>query len=545
MLLQLGESYQNHNMRQLAELEKNLIFYAPLDEWSGTRDLVSGAIGTPTTIYPTIDNKGNGRRWLDYSNTIYSYTSFPSITFSATDAFSIILKINPSKLGWSFLVGSSVHNDGININYVGNVWSFRNQSLVYGYFSDVPIINTWVTIAYVADGKGNISLYIDGIFHQTITMGSGGTAITFNRINSGDATNNRFAGSISMLRIFNYALTPTQIVNYIKPEYAIEYADRIIGTIGTELITNSADRDFSSDTGFWSKLGNVTISGGICNINTSGAIAEIYKDAIWLINKKYRLTIQLLANRLGQLAIDGGISTIPILAIPGTYSYIITASSTLAIKRSGSATDADFSNLSLIQVGCVLDLNSEGMGTSTWVDKTNSLTATNSGCQYILPSSSNLGTTYFNGSTGKIVYNGMNGLVGDITIAVIINPISILTTGYIFSNTQCWINILTTMRLGFSRAGSTTIASINNSINLNTINIILITSKSDGVTNFYINGVLSGTANQAAGTPVDGGSTLNIAQQAGNGFYNGRMNKLAIWNTILSSDQIALINQTF
>ncbi len=48
--------------------------------------------------------------------------------------------------------------------------------------------------------------------------------------------------------------------------------------LGSELITNAADREFSSDTGFWAKDGGSTISGGVVNINNvpgTWAIAKL------------------------------------------------------------------------------------------------------------------------------------------------------------------------------------------------------------------------------------------------------------------------------
>jgi len=47
--------------------------------------------------------------------------------------------------------------------------------------------------------------------------------------------------------------------------------------LGAEQITNAADRDFSSDTGFWAKEGTTTISGGVVNVNTATDIYPIYR----------------------------------------------------------------------------------------------------------------------------------------------------------------------------------------------------------------------------------------------------------------------------
>lgn len=47
--------------------------------------------------------------------------------------------------------------------------------------------------------------------------------------------------------------------------------------LGAEVITNPADREFSSDTGFWTKGTGVTISGGVVNVNGPGGDYPIYR----------------------------------------------------------------------------------------------------------------------------------------------------------------------------------------------------------------------------------------------------------------------------
>jgi hypothetical protein len=59
---------------------------------------------------------------------------------------------------------------------------------------------------------------------------------------------------------------------------------------GAELITTLADRDFSSDTGFWVKYGTgTTIADGTLNCFTDGTQAGVYRDAILTWGAKYRL----------------------------------------------------------------------------------------------------------------------------------------------------------------------------------------------------------------------------------------------------------------
>lgn len=47
--------------------------------------------------------------------------------------------------------------------------------------------------------------------------------------------------------------------------------------LGQEYVKNAADREFTSDTGFWAKEGNSSISGGVVNINNVPGTAAIYK----------------------------------------------------------------------------------------------------------------------------------------------------------------------------------------------------------------------------------------------------------------------------
>jgi hypothetical protein len=62
-------------------------------------------------------------------------------------------------------------------------------------------------------------------------------------------------------------------------------------TLGSELITVQADREFSSDTGFWVKYGSgTTIADGTLNCFTSGTQAGVYRDAILTYGSKYQVT---------------------------------------------------------------------------------------------------------------------------------------------------------------------------------------------------------------------------------------------------------------
>ena len=79
------------------------------------------------------------------------------------------------------------------------------------------------------------------------------------------------------------------------------------------MITNAADREFSSDTGFWTKTAQVTIAGGVCNIkSTDGSAQGISRSGLLTAGKVYKKTYDIIANRGGSLSIVSGSTTINI-----------------------------------------------------------------------------------------------------------------------------------------------------------------------------------------------------------------------------------------
>jgi len=63
--------------------------------------------------------------------------------------------------------------------------------------------------------------------------------------------------------------------------------------LGPELITNAANREFNSDTGFWTKTGNASISGGVCLLSSTanqGIIAGFL-----VIGKRYFVSYEILS----------------------------------------------------------------------------------------------------------------------------------------------------------------------------------------------------------------------------------------------------------
>jgi len=124
-------------------------------------------------------------------------------------------------------------------------------------------------------------------------------------------------------------------------------------TLGTELVTNAADREFTSDTGYWTKQiptnGAVTIGGGVCTISSiDGTLASISRASLTTTGIWYRLSLTVLVRSGGIRITDSTGAIYATITTSGSKSLTILAAGTgtLSLVRSG-VTDADIDNISV------------------------------------------------------------------------------------------------------------------------------------------------------------------------------------------------------
>lgn len=117
-----------------------------------------------------------------------------------------------------------------------------------------------------------------------------------------------------------------------------------------EKIANIADREFSSDTGFWYKE-NSTIVGGICNIkNSIGINSRIVKINTLTIGKLYKVSYSIVANRNGAIKFQDYVLG---SSVGSHTSYIMATTVDNSIGRAeyASLTDIDIDNISVQEIG--------------------------------------------------------------------------------------------------------------------------------------------------------------------------------------------------
>lgn len=266
---------------------------------------------------------------------------------------------------------------------VGNVFAVTNESgtTVNGTISTAKLIGKNIPITFVGD-LTSVKIYVEGVLFDTITISSEFNFVSLLRGLS--AANTEFTGIVQFYRIQSGAMTVPQVaaehsmLRSIYPEiesvqigtqtWATSNLEMVATPMGNvipevqlasavERITNAADREFSSDTGWWTKSGGTTINSGesgVVNIlSTDGQYTAIGRTGITTVGKWYKFNYEIKRNASGAIAIDGmNPNNLVINSNVGIHQiYVKCLVSSFSIKRAAGITDIDIDNISIQEVG--------------------------------------------------------------------------------------------------------------------------------------------------------------------------------------------------
>lgn len=151
----------------------------------------------------------------------------------------------------------------------------------------------------------------------------------------------------------------------------------------------------------------------------------------------------------------------------------------------------------------------------------------------------------FDGADSKIDCGSQIAGTGNITLLAWLNAVGYGegNLGRIVDNGKFWVHVNSTNTLlNVSSDGSTEAASASASIPTATEIFIAVTRTSTGVVNIYKNGALSGTADQASGTPANGSTNLIVGNNnAASATFDGTLSHVRIFSQILTTVQIGQI----
>lgn len=162
--------------------------------------------------------------------------------------------------------------------------------------------------------------------------------------------------------------------------------------------------------------------------------------------------------------------------------------------------------------------------------------------------SGNIWAMNFNGTSSKLDCGNYNTLVGDKTFIVwyFYKPYSVIPAPRFIDNGKLYIyTSYSDPRYWYVTSnGSTTVASGIITSPVATWKQLVITRTSTGITNFYVNGASSGTANQSSGTPVAGTLNINIGAYVpsySDQLFNGQMSAVRIADGILTAQEVSAL----
>lgn len=239
-----------------------------------------------------------------------NFMTHPTISFAANESWSVTFLVKNFGRAGDF--SSFIRSGGIGN---GIMFKFTTDRIIitddvgYGvrcYFtkSIAKFIGKNCYFSIVYNGT-TCELFVNGVSNEIVNV----TPFTFTI--KPQYVGDFYGGINTALIIRSQALTQQQVTaeyTYLRSVYPeIESVD--IG-VETEKITNQADREFSSDTGFWTKGTGWTISGGAANSNAVGA-ASLYTGNIGItVNRRYKVTYEVKNYTSGQVDVRFGGSAI-------------------------------------------------------------------------------------------------------------------------------------------------------------------------------------------------------------------------------------------
>ena len=156
------------------------------------------------------------------------------------------------------------------------------------------------------------------------------------------------------------------------------------------------------------------------------------------------------------------------------------------------------------------------------------------------------GALKFNGTNNYV--QGPVGLIGtsDVTVCAWIKQTAFVSSvnAIVASSKFIFFTSNSNNGIGLTSDGSTNALSASNVITNGVWTHVCGTRDSSGTTNLYVNGALSGSANQTSGTPASSAFNNNVGAK-GNGvasFYNGTIDDVRVYSRVLSATEISQLD---
>lgn len=435
--------------------------------------------------------------------------------------------------GWTIANGKATHAAGTGSNLSQSIATFISQAgITYNtkfVVTDCTAGSVYIQISGGGGGTGT-SRTANGTYIQDISAGATVVGSLY-FVASAD-----FNGSISSV----YAnLTTNEILNVDARNGVI--ANKYSGNTTTEIIPEASSVFNTDGTAYWvSVRGTLTWNplGYATYTSTDGSVGGgnyLVKSSPLTVGKRYRVNIMAKSNTstqtlTGFLGVIGGTLIIFDKALSSSWQLLsaeaVCAGDGQIRIFSGTLPLGETIDIKLLSVKEVIPSITN---TAVTVQKAGGISAMD-----------------FNGSGARLDMGSYDTLIGDLTLITWINPKNALTgitAPRILDNGKMLWYLQSTFpsSVNFTSNDSTFLSSASNILPSGAWSLIVITRTSTGITNFYVNTALSGTADRTSGTPVAGTSNITIGTTPGgtDQRLHGQISQLRIINGILSTAEIS------
>lgn len=210
-------------------ITRGLAAYWPMNETSGNRifDLSgNGKTGLAGGATSEISwQSGPQGKVVDFVGNNEAGFQFSSLTFAATDAWTIVVKLKADgEANEGVLLGSYADSNDYIWFREGLRVMFENSVGGSTLFTSVTSFTLWSTYAFVAKGDGNLHFYLNGALKETDAV-----VTSFIIDNIGSAFGSgiyAFDGKVSYVSLYNRALTSSEIALLYREPFCMFKADR-------------------------------------------------------------------------------------------------------------------------------------------------------------------------------------------------------------------------------------------------------------------------------------------------------------------------------
>ncbi len=564
--------------------------------------------GSTGTVYDLSPNSYNGTNSgaTATEGKIGAAMSFDGSNDKVTTTADMIGTGNDSVSAWIYKDGNGEGIQNIIANGRFMFYEYNNKLNLASDASTVAssavssiALNTWYHAVVTRTSAGGANFYINGVVSGTADQSSGTpqAGITNIIIGNDEATSRTFDGIIDEVRVYNRVLTTAEITALYQERnkkiiFNAQSDDGLIAHFplsSDTLVPNevlAGNGDFESWTSGtppgWTALTqdgtstatpeNSDAQGGVkslrLTVDGSDSAAGVYSTTDnFTTGGSYRITLW--AKRLtgaggfylrthyaddtGSLTLANSTTAATASWAKYTFNFTATAADNgLIVNRAGGAstiTLLDDIRVYDLTKGKVRDLSSSGlMGTIT----------PGASAGFVTDQHNVAGRAYdFDGADTKI--DTGSDWIG--TQAISVSAWIYLdsygeggTDGRFITNASGSSGLIISFvssnsgRLFLRSDTGTNIFSANGSIPLSQWLHIVITraSGTNGIANFYVNGVLSGTANQSSGTPVAGNTNVIIGNNSvQNSTVDGKISDVRVYNRVLTQAEITALSRSY